>query len=353
MMTMEQRMIPIWDTDVVWGESLAMIREADGRAEASLLYPPKRILSVQNASETVLYEEGRDWIQEGEKLVLPMESRIFAFRPWELRLEKEDPEGSFPMPGGHLLFREGHFFHDRQIAVTYSCEKGGWTGVKPRFAGDRLPRTAAKLQSCDPLSLLVYGDSISEGANASAATGAPPYQPPYDELLQRELIRRTGAEVTLENVALGGRDSAWGAEMLEELVTCRSFDLLILAFGMNDGGRSPEEFAGYIRQIVTGTWAKHPQAEILLVATSTPNPVLTDPRARFWGNQMYFKEALEELCASLPRREGIAVADITGMQAFLHSRKRFLDTSGNNVNHPNDFFHRCYAQFLAGMLLPG
>ena len=49
---------------------------------------------------------------------------------------------------------------------------------------------------------------------------------------------------------------------------------------------------------------------------------------------------------------GIAVADITGMQAALHSRKRFIDTTGNHVNHPNDFFHRLYAQFLCGMLSP-
>ena len=40
------------------------------------------------------------------------------------------------------------------------------------------------------------------------------------------------------------------------------------------------------------------------------------------------------------------------MQAALHSRKRFIDTTGNHVNHPNDFFHRLYAQYLCGMLTP-
>jgi hypothetical protein len=98
--------------------------------------------------------------------------------------------------------------------------------------------------------------------------------------------------------------------------------------------------------------AANPAAEILLVATSTPNPILTDEKARFWGSQYLFKAALDNIAADPVYGGGIAVADITGMQAALHSRKRFLDTTGNHVNHPNDFFHRLYAQFLCGMLSP-
>ena len=83
-----------------------------------------------------------------------------------------------------------------------------------------------------------------------------------------------------------------------------------------------------------------------MVATSTPNPLLTDERAHFYGSQPFQKAELDKVAALY---SGVAVADITGMQAFLHSRKRFIDTTGNNVNHPNDFFHRLYAQYLLGM----
>lgn len=32
-------------------------------------------------------------------------------------------------------------------------------------------------------------------------------------------------------------------------------------------------------------------------------------------------------------------------------RKRFIDITGNNVNHPNDFMVRCHGQLLAEMLI--
>ena len=48
---------------------------------------------------------------------------------------------------------------------------------------------------------------------------------------------------------------------------------------------------------------------------------------------------------------GVIVADITDMHQYLIAQKRFEDLSSNMINHPNDFFHRCYAQFLIGMLI--
>jgi hypothetical protein len=32
-------------------------------------------------------------------------------------------------------------------------------------------------------------------------------------------------------------------------------------------------------------------------------------------------------------------------------RKRYLDLTGNGVNHPNDFGHRVYAETLLGLLV--
>lgn len=48
---------------------------------------------------------------------------------------------------------------------------------------------------------------------------------------------------------------------------------------------------------------------------------------------------------------GVAVADIGSVHRYMMERKRFIDMTSNNVNHPNDFFYRVHAQFLAGMLI--
>lgn len=55
--------------------------------------------------------------------------------------------------------------------------------------------------------------------------------------------------------------------------------------------------------------------------------------------------------------EGIAVVQVTSLhESVMNAKKRngvsgedilgYVDTSGNNVNHPNDFFTRLYAQAL-------
>jgi len=351
MLTLEQKMRPIWETDIVWEESLTMVKDKNGVAKAPLLYTPKQILAVTNAAGTIVYEENRDWMwQEGQFCLTP-ESRIFSFEFDEMYPENEIPEHSFPMQEGYLLFEEGDFFHNRQIAVSYTCERGQWTGTKPTYSADKLPRTTTRLKKGESLRIVLYGDSISVGANASGWMNKEPYQPFYGELLCQELTRRTGTQVEFINPSKGCMESVWGADNVDELVNSHEVDLLIVAFGMNDGDKMPEEFAENIRRLVKGVLAKQKETEIILVATSTPNPQLTDERAKFWGNQIFFKPVLDQLADEMSKETGIAVADITGMQAFLHSRKRFVDTTGNHVNHPNDFFHRCYAQFLAGMLL--
>jgi hypothetical protein len=48
----------------------------------------------------------------------------------------------------------------------------------------------------------------------------------------------------------------------------------------------------------------------------------------------------------------VAVADVTSVWGELMKTKRFSDVSGNNVNHPNDFGHRVYAQVIVQLFGP-
>ena len=351
MLTFEQQLVPVWDTDTVYGESLTMVRDAAGVAAAPLLYAPKQILEVTSATGEEFYEEGRDWVWRDGLFTLTAESRIFAFTQEELYpAEGETGVTSFPMPGGNIRFAEGDFFHRRQIAVTYTTDRCDWPGVKPVSAAAQLPRTFAALREARPLHVLLFGDSISLGGNASKMSSIPPYQASYGELLCEALARKYGAPVRFTNNAIGGQETTWGIKWVDRMVCDYRPDLVVLAFGMNDGNKTPEEFAGHTRTIIEHIRSACPDTELLLVATSTPNPILTDPAAPFWGTQSLFKPALDALAADPALGGGMAVADITGMQQALHSRKRFIDTTGNHVNHPNDFFHRCYAQYLLGML---
>ena len=54
MLTLEQGMKPIWDTDIVWEESLTMVKDKNGIAKAPLLYTPKQIFSVTGRCDDII-----------------------------------------------------------------------------------------------------------------------------------------------------------------------------------------------------------------------------------------------------------------------------------------------------------
>ncbi|MBQ4558917.1 MAG: hypothetical protein IJA54_01150 [Tyzzerella sp.] len=37
--------------------------------------------------------------------------------------------------------------------------------------------------------------------------------------------------------------------------------------------------------------------------------------------------------------------------SWANEGKRFIDMTGNNVNHPNDFLIRCHAHVISAMLI--
>lgn len=340
----EHIMQPVWSTETVWFEGLTMVEE-NGTVSAPMLYEAEEIIAVQSADLTQWYEEGVDYEYRDGRLWLTSGSRIFYFRHEEMFLEEEVPGWCFPMEKGYLLFHEGHFFHDRQLAVTYRCKKCDWPGKIPAFVGKNLPKTMEKLKAKQKINLVLYGDSISEGANASGIMGASPFLPIWGRLVTEQLQRHYGGQVWFKNPSLGGMDAIWGANNVEERVCKEEPDLVIIAFGANDG-IAGQEFYDRIAAIIAPIREKCPEAEILLVATLVPNPILDSPKAKFYNEQMHQGKELAKFVG-----EGIAMVDIHQVQLSLMERKRFVDMTGNNVNHPNDFMVRIYAQTVSAALI--
>ena len=108
-MKLSEILTPIWDTETVYGESLLMVRDENGLAAAPLLFEPVEILSVTNAAGTQHYEQGKDYVIERNQLILVPGSRIFSFAVKELYPAEGEKGKSFAMPGGYVLFSEGHF----------------------------------------------------------------------------------------------------------------------------------------------------------------------------------------------------------------------------------------------------
>jgi acyl-CoA thioesterase-1 len=338
---------PFWLGDTVTGESVLFIRdEATGEARASVLFPVTEVLVVQNSAGDVTYESGRDFVCRpgSREIVLPAGSRIVSHTPQDLRrpansqkyqLTHRDGDGEIFF-GGRLEYAA------MQTCITYRHQPGSWTGPVPKFDAGQLPRSVKRLQTRDPLSIVTLGDSISAGANASALYDEAPWQPAYPELVRRQLAERSGGEVTMTNLAVGGTDTGWGLTQIDQVVEAQPH-LVILAFGMNDSaGRSVESYQDNTRKIIVAIRERLPECEFILVASMLGN--------RDWVRLKHeafpqYRDALRELTAP-----GIALADLTSVWTRFLELKRDWDQTGNGVNHPNDFGHRVYSQVITSLL---
>lgn len=352
MLTLEQMLQPVWNTETVYAESFTMVKDENGKAQAPFLFHPIQILKVTNATFTETYEQGVDYTIENDCLVMTENSRTPYFTEQEIYHDKEyDKAKHFVYPGGNLMYGyQGNLFHKHQVCVTYTCAPDGWTGHRPTVIADKLlPRTYEMLKNGKPFTVVIFGDSISAGANSSKNSNTVPHQPPYAGLFTEGLKTHFNCPFTVHNPSVGGKDSIWAKENAKDLVCVHNPDFVVIAFGMNDGGKDPADFADNIRSIMKDVRNTNPNVEFLLIGTSTANPIMTHPKAKFNNGQEKFKDAMDTIANEPENQVGVAVANIRDMQAFMHSKKRFIDTTGNNVNHPNDFFYRLYAQYLCGM----
>lgn len=339
---------PFWESTTMDGESVLFVRESNDKApEASLLFEPTKILSVCSSSGETTYVEGQDYVwKPGTKQIsLPAGSRIVSKTAQDLRRQPGSQQYRLTHRDGNgeIMFGGGHEYHDMQTLVTYTHQPGQWAGPAAKFAGDQLPKTIEKLASKKPITVALLGDSISTGCNASGWANAAPFQPPYQDLLVRNLEEAYGTKVTLKNFAVGGTDTGWGVSNVPKLIEVHP-DLVILAFGMNDAaGRPAKDYQANISTMIDLISKANSDTEFILVATMLGN--------RDWVtlNQQLFpqyRDALAQLC-----RKGVVLADMTTMWDEMLKHKQDRDLTGNGVNHPNDFGHRVYAQVLSALLI--
>ena len=340
--TSDVDMLPFWTTTTMYDESVMMVPAAGGVLSAKLLSPATEILSVRSLSRGAEYVRDIDWKNNGDTLTLTATSRA----PSMLSMPKTDNRG---------WDGEIKAYHQNQLAVTYRHAVSNW-GVPVPALTTRLPRTLSALNAHNPLKVVYYGDSITAGYSASGFPGTSgslaPYMEPWPNQLTKRLRARYGSDVTASNSALPGTTSEWGLQNIHTRVTDLHPDLVVIAFGMNDGLLPPNgtnipaaTFQDYVRGMINAVRAGtdghqgNPNAEFILVSTMLPNP------QTYAGSQAAYAQRLKELAGT-----GVEVVDVTAAHSALLTKKAYVDMTGNGINHPNDFLGRWYAQLLAAVL---
>jgi acyl-CoA thioesterase I len=342
---------PFWRTTEIREPIFFIEGRGSERPLGKLLFKPTEILSVSNGTRDLKFQPNKDFLVNSEvgTISLPEGSRILVTtREHVYPLMSSDLPKIARKSGDRtrgIFFDEGSAYHKLQTQVTYHYEPGQWRGPVPRFAGDLLPKTIAKLRGKHALTLVLFGDSISLGANASGWTNTPPGCPPFGKLMALALDTHYGSKITFVNQAVDGSTSRNGLQQVNEARTGKVLpDLVLIAFGMNDVyyGREASSYKRNISGMIERIRADSPATEFILVSPMLANAERGIPLDKFWQ----YRDSLAELVGP-----GVALADLTAFWGEMLKRKSFYDLTGNGVNHPNDFGHCVYAEVLLALLV--
>lgn len=337
---LEKYMKYLWDTEIVYNESVYPLENKDGSiSPIELMYEPVCILSVRDSSLKTTYKKGVDYDLRDGKLVILKSGSIPRVKYKDYWLDQPVSGKSFPRTGGgHILFGEGEPFLSRQLAVTY-IHLDKWQGAMPEGKSNLLPKTSAKLQNKEELKIVYYGDSISAGCNSSGFQKVEPFADDWPTMVTEYLKKMYQNEsITMVNASVGGKNSNWALSNVANVAGLKP-DLVVIGFGMNDGTAliPANVYANNISSIMNKILDENENCEFILIGTMLANENV----ANFAGYQEDYLPELMDL-----EKEGVAVADMTTLHKYLLTKKRYFDMTGNNVNHPNDFLARFYAQVI-------
>jgi lysophospholipase L1-like esterase len=314
----------------VFGETFYI---EDGRSNfVRTMFAPTKIRMVYNPATGQVFEPLVDYIPTKEGIKLTPGSAIKkAPRGYSAEITEADQK--------NYGVRVATGFQDFQYAITYDKSKT----FAPKTIGNlgELRKAIGKV----PLSITFFGDSITAGANATSIYTAP-NQPGYAGLVIAYLNNKYPMMFRSRNNAVGGWSSINAVSAVEYRVNDKKSDLVVLAFGMNDGGVfKPDEYKANMQTVISAIRAKQPRVPILLVSPLRANPsTFTQKRSNITG----YSPVLRELARD---NASVAVADMTSAWDMMMSKKNYLDVTGNGLNHPNDFGHRILAEVVLSAIL--
>lgn len=331
------------DPKLMENESVVFCSDVQPRS-AQLLFRPAEIQTVQRANRSQVFTNGIDYTVDANGLIsLTPDSRIPVLDYYAAATDATfyrfvDTNGiPFYSPGGTYKHS------DYDVVVTYTHTLGSLDELEAGNWASKLTSPIYLLRTQQPFNITFFGDSITFGAQASSlAPGAEPFAPAYPMQIVEALKAQFGySQINYANKAVGGKTSTWGLQEIQQVIDTDP-DLVVLAFGMNDAsGNTPTStYKQNTEGMIQALRAANPNVGIVLVAEFSPNPE--------WENAHYElraqnRDALHDLYSNY---ENMAFVDVGAVSRPIAARKKFQDFSGNDLNHPNDFLHKIYADSI-------
>ncbi|MDR6550406.1 SGNH/GDSL hydrolase family protein [Paenibacillus qinlingensis] len=290
--------------------------------------------------DNILYAEGIDYVVDYDRGVI-----------------RRTTQSGIPDWSRHELYSQSEFDHtvfkncsNREFTVygdyVYESDPLADGFVAHDNSGNRarVEHWLSKLRTSEESSIVVFGDSISAGGEASEEKFM--YFNRVHQFLNDHYPR---SRIRLLNKSVGGETSKDGKNRLERDVIPLQPDLVIIGFGMNDQnkygegvGVSPADFECNLCQMIEAI-KKLGNSDIVLVTPCLPNPK--------WWYASGWTGRYAEVIRRLGREYGVGVADVTAVwEQELAAGKSPESLLLNNINHPNDYGHWLYFQAFVPLL---
>ena len=347
----------------------------DKNTTKDLLFPINSVISVTSYDGKTTYLEGRDYEIVNGQLKITANSTMPAITS----AVYYNYDGSLISKDGKNLYWGESMMKQWQVSVTYT-HADNWSGFEQETQYEVYKDFVQKLANGEDVTVMFYGDSITWGANSTFAEGVQPKQGAYAMLFTEALADLFGytvkyvntgltchsvqtvptteyvagnrGTITYVNTAVGGWTSTDGVNFFDEHIKSQfntyGCDLFVVAFGMNDSGMSASSTKSNVKSIIDKMYQLNSKASVMIVSTMTPHS-----GTNWDNNNIKGQETQLTALASTYQSSGkaVAVAQVNSVSVAVQTRKSFNDYAGNNVNHPNDWFYRVYAQTMLQTLI--
>ncbi len=352
----KETVTPFYTGNVIYNESVLLIKGEDGSASGKLQFKPVKILSIRDYTLKKEYDLA-DF--ETSKNTLTIKSPEKTTYLTEANLGgTEMPEGFFLknsienvltdcvlMAGA--IYSESPFYYGKQIYVSYVYDANDLdTSLYADYKTSGLTKTKAKLAFGDDLKICATGDSVMEGCSSSKKFNREPFMENFMTLTVQALQAEYKGNITLSNQAVGGKTSGWGSEDAQTIKLANEKpDLLYIHFGINDLGSRASATSYYenIKKIIDDVQAVNPECEVVLIKAFNANPGIyaQDGFERYWRK-------LDQLAGE---NENVYTLDMFTQSLSLIEMKGYYSVTGNGINHVNDFSARLYAMNMISQLI--
>ncbi len=351
----EQMTTPYFLGNVIYNETVLLEEDNKGVISGKLQYAPVKILSVrdytwENEYAASNYTVSSNVITMNAGGEMPYWGSEYAYgeipEPYRQVSSITNVETDWVMMGG-AIYTEGSLIYGHQISVSYVYDVNDLqVSDFPTYESSGLTKTKAKLTAGEDLKITVIGDSVAEGCSSSAHFNHAPYMENWATQSTNVLNATYEGDVTMRNVAVGGKTSEWGANAAQiNSIVQSSPDLVIIHFGINDAGSNYTRGAYHdnIEKIVSDVQARLPDCEFMLIKAFTPNEL------NYNGKQ--FEQYWAELDEIASGYEGVYTMDMYTQSKTMLQTKKYMDVTGNGVNHVNDYSSRLYTMSILSSLI--